>query len=176
MPHQQETQASSQIVLARNPEKKNRLELLFPQAPQSEITSRLSSHGFRWAKQKVLWFAEETEKRKAFAESLITPSLESKPEVSEPTPQTEDVKKGKGRPKKERPPVETETEVKEVWYQVRSTLNGLSKLTQRTKSQEKALVRLDELLTTLPEGTVLELLANGEVAHTQTVPQEETQS
>ena len=146
----------------------NRLELLFPQAPASDIDSELRKTGFRWKSKKTVWFAKESVKAKALADKLtVAPATEA---IIVTEADAVAVPKKRGRPAK----AKAEPMPKDnSWYKVRTLPSeGKSKITRPTKQVDKALGAFDELLLSEAPGTVIELLKDGVVSHTQTVQAE----
>ena len=50
--------------------KLNGIELIFQEKPETEILTMLKENGFRWHRQKKLWYAKVTDERKAFVKEL----------------------------------------------------------------------------------------------------------
>lgn len=50
--------------------KLNGIELIFQEKPATEILTMLKENGFRWHRQKKLWYAKVTDERKAFVKEL----------------------------------------------------------------------------------------------------------
>ena len=50
--------------------KLNGIELIFQEKPATEILTMLKGNGFRWHRQKKLWYAKVTDERKAFVKEL----------------------------------------------------------------------------------------------------------
>ena len=50
--------------------KLNGIELIFQEKPATEILTTLKENGFRWHRQKKLWYAKVTDERKALAKEL----------------------------------------------------------------------------------------------------------
>ena len=48
----------------------NGIELIFQEKPETEILTMLKENGFRWHRQKKLWYAKVTDERKAFVKEL----------------------------------------------------------------------------------------------------------
>ena len=48
----------------------NGIELIFQEKPSTEILTMLKGNGFRWHRQKKLWYAKVTDERKAFVKEL----------------------------------------------------------------------------------------------------------
>ena len=48
----------------------NGIELIFQEKPATEILTMLKGNGFRWHRQKKLWYAKVTDERKAFVKEL----------------------------------------------------------------------------------------------------------
>ena len=48
----------------------NGIELIFQEKPATEILTMLKENGFRWHRQKKLWYAKVTDERKAFVKEL----------------------------------------------------------------------------------------------------------
>ena len=48
----------------------NGIELIFQEKPATEILTMLKENGFRWHRQKKLWYAKVTDERKALAKEL----------------------------------------------------------------------------------------------------------
>ena len=48
----------------------NGIELIFQEKPSTEILTMLKVNGFRWHRQKKLWYAKVTDERKAFVKEL----------------------------------------------------------------------------------------------------------
>ena len=56
--------------------KLNGIELIFQEKPATEILTMLKGNGFRWHRQKKLWYAKVTDERKAFVKELQKVSTE----------------------------------------------------------------------------------------------------
>ena len=54
----------------------NGIELIFQEKPATEILTMLKGNGFRWHRQKKLWYAKVTDERKAFVKELQKVSTE----------------------------------------------------------------------------------------------------
>ena len=50
--------------------KLNGIELIFQEKPATEILTMLKGNGFRWHRQKKLWYAKVTDERKALVKEL----------------------------------------------------------------------------------------------------------
>ena len=50
--------------------KLNGIELIFQEKPATEILTMLKENGFRWHRQKKLWYAKVTDERKDFVKEL----------------------------------------------------------------------------------------------------------
>ena len=48
----------------------NGIELIFQEKPATEILTMVKGNGFRWHRQKKLWYAKVTDERKAFVKEL----------------------------------------------------------------------------------------------------------
>lgn len=58
----------------------NGIELIFPSRPNRDMIEQLKERGFRWHVKRQLWFAKQTEERRAFAARIVG---ESQPEKSQ---------------------------------------------------------------------------------------------
>ena len=56
--------------------KLNGIELIFQEKPETEILTMLKENGFRWHRQKKLWYAKVTDERKAFVKELQKSNIE----------------------------------------------------------------------------------------------------
>ena len=54
----------------------NGIELIFQEKPATEILTMLKENGFRWHRQKKLWYAKVTDERKAFVKELQKSNIE----------------------------------------------------------------------------------------------------
>lgn len=57
----------------------NGIEITFDGKPSEAIRTALKSNGYRWHKQKKLWYAKQTAERLALAESLAEGRTEAEP-------------------------------------------------------------------------------------------------
>lgn len=70
-------------IMALNPEK-NGIELSFNSKPVEEIRTKMKDLGFRWHRQKKIWYARQTESRLALARELSgenSPAIKQEPEA-----------------------------------------------------------------------------------------------
>ena len=56
--------------------KLNGIELIFQEKRATEILTMLKENGFRWHRQKKLWYAKVTDERKAFVKELQKSNIE----------------------------------------------------------------------------------------------------
>ena len=54
----------------------NGIELIFQEKPATDILTILKENGFRWHRQKKLWYAKVTDERKAFVKELQNANTE----------------------------------------------------------------------------------------------------
>ena len=57
--------------------KLNGIEVVFESKPAQAVIDSLKANGFRWHKVKKLWYAKNTAKRLAFAESIVGKKTET---------------------------------------------------------------------------------------------------
>ena len=68
----------------------NGIEITFPGKPAQNILKELKSHGYRWHKQKKLWYAKNTPKRLEIAQEIINGKVIKTTEKA--TPKTKEKK------------------------------------------------------------------------------------
>ena len=71
----------------------NGIEISFVEKPAEAIRDAMKEAGFRWHRQKKLWYAKKTAERMALAQKLSSGSEEAPPQASAPAAAAEPVSK-----------------------------------------------------------------------------------